>query len=267
MLARSVAALALVTACKSKPQKPLAEAIIGEWEVLCRVDDATKSSCLSKEDSGLYEIFQPGGALESGSRKTNVVEHGHWNLTGDQLVLTVEGGGMRLTDEYRARMAGDRLLLWSLHGWGKVMGRVGAPFEAATAPTSRGKTTKEIGGIRYTISLPSTYRLARDDNRRQQWVPVSGDGFTVRLSLGARAQEEVDGKFVTRPCNEDDYGGTTGASETINGVERDTDIGKSFCLANTDLALGCSAGHTRGYLEEKEKSAALALCTSLQISQ
>jgi hypothetical protein len=43
--------------------KPLPEAILGSWEVLCYTDTPT-SSCLSKEKDGLRKTFQPGGALD-----------------------------------------------------------------------------------------------------------------------------------------------------------------------------------------------------------
>ena len=239
--------------CKSHA-KPLPEAVLGEWEVLCRTDSEAKGSCPGKEDDGLYKILRPGGELEAGSKKTHVVEHGHWQLTGDELELTEEGGGMKLVDRYRAHMDGDHLVLWSTSGFGTVYGRAGAAFEpAATKTTNGGATDHEIGGIRYTISLPGKYRLSRDDNNRQVWSPASGTGFTVRLV----AEDEKP------PCNPAEYGGTTGASETVEGVERETDIGLSLCLH--DHVLACSAGHTRGYLEKTEMDAALLLCKTLRV--
>jgi hypothetical protein len=107
--------------------------------------------------------------------------------------------------------------------------------------------------------------LVRDDNQRQQWAPACGDGLTVRLTLSPRPQTQVDGVFVTPPCNEFDYGGISGSSNTIDGIEREISIGKSFCLEGSDQVLMCSAEHTRGWLAEAEKDPALALCTSMTI--
>ena len=237
--------LTLLVACKAKPAKPLAEAILGEWETLCRTDAESKSACLGKEDYGLYEILSPDGTLEAGSRRTHVSERGRWQLDGDHLTLIEEGGGMQLVDEYRARMDGDHLVLWSQRGFGKVLGRVGAPFEPAATVTTSGKTSHAIGDVHYTITLPDAYRLARDDNNRQTWEPSSGAGFKVLLVLSPRAQDIVDGKPVTPPCSDRDYGGRTGASQTIDGVERDTDVSKSFCIPDSGRAVVLGGTHAR----------------------
>lgn len=71
--------------------------ILGEWEVWCRTDNEVTASCLGKEDSGLFKHFLPGGKLVSGARSGTAME-GTWTLTGDELLLVFEGGGMRLQE-------------------------------------------------------------------------------------------------------------------------------------------------------------------------
>ena len=60
-----LALLVLVCACQCGPSRPLPEAILGEWEVLCRTDSESKATCLGKENDGLYKHFLPGGQLVS----------------------------------------------------------------------------------------------------------------------------------------------------------------------------------------------------------
>lgn len=265
---RSLSALVLVVACNGGPSKPLAEEILGEWEVLCSTDKESTATCLGKEDQGLYKSFRAGGKLVSGARQ-GISMNGTWTLTDGELVLAFEGGGLRLREAYRARIEDGRLVLWyPSQGFGSVLGRAGAPFEpAASKQSADGPTSHAIGGVSYTLALPLGYRLARDDNDRQQWSPSSGAGFTVRLTVSPRAQRRVDGKWATLPCNEEDYGGVSSSRSVIDGVERGTSIGLSVCLDGRDQVLMCSAGHTRGYLEDVERDAALALCRSLVVAQ
>lgn len=263
----AIVVLALVGACCG-PSRPLSEAILGEWEVLCRTDKESTATCLGKEDDGLYKHFLPGGRLVSGARRGTSMT-GTWTLTGDGLVLSFEGGGMHLQEGYRARIEDDKLVLWyRSQGFGSVLGRVGAAFEPAPSVHSSGeRTSHAIGDVAYALALPAGYRLVRDDNNRQQWAPTSGLGFTVLLTLSPRAQTLVDGEFVTPPCNDYDYGGVSGSSSTIDGVERSTSIGTSLCLEGSEQVLMCSAEHTRGYLEDPEKDGALALCKSLVVTR
>ena len=53
----------------------------------------------------------------------------------------------------------------------------------------------------------------------------------------------------------------------VDGVERDTSIGLTLCIADRENSLHCSSEHTRGYLEKPEQEAALALCKSLQLAR
>lgn len=260
----------LLGACKRhEPAKPLPEAILGEWDVWCRTDKEATSTCLGKEDFGLYKVFEPGGGFESGSHQNGAHDRGSWSLDGDELVLTIEGGGLQETERYRARIVGDRLVLWdAAEGFGSVLGRAGVAFAAAAGPTtSGGPVTRQIGAIRYSIALPGGYRLARDDNSRQRWEPASGAGLVVELTLTPRPREEVDGKDVVTPCDHHDDQRVASSGETIEGVERVTSIGVDLCIDPGDQALMCSAGHSRGYLEPAEKDAALALCTSLAVAR
>ncbi|MBZ5715335.1 lipocalin family protein [Nannocystis pusilla] len=261
----SVFAFVLV-ACSGSPPRPLAEEILGEWEVVCRTDQESTATCLGKEELGMYWNFRAGGQLVSGVRGRDPME-GTWALSGDQLTETFEGGSVRLEEVYRARIEDGKLVLWHLKGeFGAVLGRVGAPFEPpASAPPGGGPTTHAIGGVRYKLVLPPEYRLTRDDNNRQAWSPASNDGFVVQLSLSRRPQREVEGKWVTPPCNPYDYGGVSGSASEIGGVRRDTSIGLSICLEHSEQVVMCSAEHTRGYLEKAELDAALALCRSFAV--
>src|SRR5206468_3736214 len=101
----------------------------------------------------------------------------------------------------------------------------------------------------------------RDDNQRQRWEPASGEGLRVDLMLGPRSKTEVDGKWVTPPCEKDQ--GIGGSRATIGGVERVVDASISLCLGANSLF--CAASHTRGYLESSEEPAALALCRTLHV--
>jgi hypothetical protein len=258
----------VLVACTGSPSRPLAEEILGEWEVLCRTDQESTATCLGKEELGMYKNFRAGGQMVSGVRKGEPMA-GTWALSGDQLTVRVEGGGIRIEEVYRARIEDRRLVLWyPSGGFGSVLGRVGAPFEpSASAPTGGGPTTHAIGGVRYKLVLPPEYRLTRDDNNRQAWSPASNDGFVVQLSLSGRAQRQVEGKWVTPPCNPYDYGGVSSSGSVIDGVERDTSIGLSICLEHSEQVAMCSAEHTRGYLEKAELDAALALCKSFAVEQ
>lgn len=266
-MARLLSAFILVVACQGS-SRPLAEELLGEWEVLCRTDEESTSSCIGKEDRGLYKTFLAGGKLVAGARE-GISMDGTWRLTGDELVLAFEGGGMRLQETYRARIEDGRLVLWlAERGHGAVHGRAGARFEPAASKTSAaGPTSHALGGVGYTLALPQGYRLTRDDNKRQEWSPSFGDGFTVRLSLSPRAKTQVDGQWVTPSCDESDHGGVASASDVVDGLRRDTSIGRSLCLAGSDQVLSCSAEHTRGYLEKHELDEALALCDSLAVSR
>ncbi len=262
-----LALLVLVCASGCGPSRPLAEAILGDWEVLCRTDSASTATCLGKENDGLYKHFQPGGTLVAGAVGGTAMT-GTWTLRGDELELAFEGGGLHLGETYRARIEDGKLVLWYPSGkFGSVLGRVGAAFEPAPSKTSSDeRTSHEIGGVGYQLALPADYRLVRDDNNRQQWAPSAGAGFAVRLTLSPRAQTQVDGKFVTPPCDDRDHGRGLGSGEMIDGVQRDTSVGTSICLEGTDKTLMCSTEHTRGYLEQAEKDTALGFCQSLVVT-
>ena len=257
--------LSFVALASCGSPKPLDEAILGRWDVWCRTDDPKTSTCLGKEDTGLYKIFEQGGALTTGATN-GISQQGRWSLSGERLTLTLSGGGMELVENHHARIEGDRLVLWNERGFGAVYGRAGATFEAASSPrTAGGRTDGTLGGVAYEIELPAGYRLARDDNRRQRWAPAAGDGFVVDLSVSPRAQREVDGRMTTVPCNGHDYGGVFRSSEIVDGAQRDIDIGTSICIEWAPLVLMCSTGHTRGWLEQSDEDAALELCRSITV--
>ena len=86
----------------------------------------------------------------------------------------------------------------------------------------------------------------------------------MRLTVSPRTKVEVNGTFVPEPCEEHTHGWTE-TSNVIEGMERDSSIGRHWCIDGTDLSLACSVEHTRGYLEDAEKDAARALCHSLRV--
>ncbi|HEY8379861.1 MAG TPA: hypothetical protein VIK91_25395 [Nannocystis sp.] len=264
-MSRYLSAFLLVLAC-SDPPKPLGEAILGEWERLCATDEESTANCPGKDAVVLIKRFEPGGRVVLRSDKGSDMV-GTWTLTGDELEEKFSGAGLTLTSKHRARIADGRLVLWDLEGrFGAVYGRLGATFEPAPSQESTaGQTRHTIAGVAYTIALPSGYRLSRDDNDRQEWSPASGEGFVVRLSSAPRAKREVDGQWVTPPCDPIAYGGVLTNSQDVGGVPRDVSIGRTLCLEGSDRALSCSAEHTRGYLEQSEMDAALALCDSLAV--
>lgn len=258
--------LSLLVACGActSPPRPLPEAILGEWELLCRTDSEATSNCLGKEDSGLYKNFGADGKVVIGARTGSSMQ-GTWKLEGEILLLEFNGGGMRLEEVYEARIADDRLVLWyASRGFGSVYGRVGAPFEPAASKTaaSSGPTEHTIGGVGYSLVLPRGYRLSRDDNDRQQWRPAEGGGFTVQLVLSPRPKMMVDGRAVTQPCDAGG-GGVSSYHNAVGGVERLVSVGTSVCLGDGELGLSCDVEHSRGYLEEGERGEAAALCESL----
>ncbi len=258
--------LSLVVVACNKP-KPLPEAILGDWETLCYTDKDS-ANCLSKDEHGLRKTFKSGGVLEvrraQDDRPTSDVTT--WALAGDELTITTSGGGMKLTDIYRARVEDERLVLWDEdHHRGQVLGRAGASFKPADSPSSKGGAQQiTLNGQTFSIELPGGYRQTRNDKYKQHWGPTSGEGLTVQLSVTPRAQHNENGTFVTPPCNGDDYGGVSSSSQLADGIERETSVGMSLCLEGTEFTLACRAGHTRGYLEPSEKDAALALCKTVR---
>ncbi len=266
-MSRRLALLVALAACKSQHAAALGDAIVGRWDELCRTDAEDESTCLGKEDVNVMHTFKTDGTLELTieGRPDQAPMRGTWKLAGNELTFSFDGGGMAIVEKYRARLAEGHLVLWKADShFGTVFGRHGAPFTPASGPVSTaGKTKGAIGDVHYTLGLPAGYRLARDDNQRQTWQPASGDGLEVRLTVGPRAHQVVDGKPVMEPCPAGEPA-VTGGGETIDGVERDTDVGIDICLG-PDQSITCSAGHTRGYLNPDEKQRALALCKSLAI--
>lgn len=94
--------LLVILAVGCAKSKPLPEAILGSWEVLCYTDKPT-SSCLSKEKHGLRKMFQPGGALDvrrpdEHQPSSDVMR---WAVAGDELTITMTGGGITLVENWR----------------------------------------------------------------------------------------------------------------------------------------------------------------------
>lgn len=262
---RVLALLSLASACT--PPRPLSEAILGEWEELCRTDREAAATCLGRDKPDLYKRFLPGGEVVIGAH-SGISMTGTWTLQADILVASLGRGDMHVEEMYRARIEDDRLVLWDVsQGFGVVHGRAGAPFVAApTRRSSADSTAHAIGGVGYRLALPADYALTRDDDRRQRWSPVGGSGLTVQLTLAPRTRALVDGSFVTPPC-EPDTGGVSSETTEIDGVRRVVWFGLSRCLDDSDEGLACRVEHTRGYLDDSEEEAARALCASLETTR
>lgn len=263
---RSTALVLVLLAC-SKPPKPLPEAILGEWVTWCYTDKDT-ASCLSKERDGLHHTFAPGGKAEVRRADGGSTSDVHtWALAGTELTLTMSGGGMQLVDVWQARLDEDHLVLWNPRKRiGQVLGRAGASFESgASSVTMGGRKSITLNGTKFSIALPAGYRMMEDTEYRQAWGPSQGDGFVVQLHVSPRAESVgPDGTSTPVPCNDRDYGGVSGSSEQVDGVERETSIGTSICLDGTENSLSCSVEHTRGWLETNERDPALVFCNSIK---
>ncbi|MCW5803994.1 MAG: lipocalin family protein [Deltaproteobacteria bacterium] len=253
--------------CSKKPTPELPEALHGAWVIWCYTTDAEATECLGKDRVELHQTFDPGGRVTL-STADGPPTQGTWKLTGDRLEVSYSGGGLSVGETWRVRPVDDRLVMWDARNRrGKILGRPGAKLEPAPSPTSNGRAQElTLDGVRFTIALPAGSRKTRDVTSKQAWGPSSGEGFEVRLSVSKRAQTQIEGKWVTPPCNDRDYGGESGSRGSIGGAERDISIGTSYCL-DDDRVLMCSAEHTRGYLEPSELKPASALCKSIALAR
>lgn len=261
-LALLAVSLAALPACN----KPLSRAIVGQWEQVCTTERASDSTCLGRDDGPLLTYdFRSDGTITTSARGGSTMR-GEWKLAADELELVFEGGGLVLRERYDARIESGRLVLWYTAGeFGKVHVRAGTAPTFREGPSAKGGVVRhEISGMKYRLTLPGPYRLARDDNERQRWDPVSGEGFQVKLAVRPRSRVAVNGVFVTPPC-EDEPPGISGSGGTIDGVDRDTSIGFTFCLDGTEKSFSCSVEHTRGWLESSDEEPALAICRSLAV--
>ncbi len=252
-------------ACKhgAAPPPPLPDGILGEWQSWC-VTDKDTGECLSKERDGSRMTFERGGVL--GVKGESLDAHGHWELHGTELSMTLEMYGQKMSTRFTARIQDGRLVLWSGEH-GEVYGRVGAPFEAAESPTTNGMpVVRKLQGVTYTLPLPAGYRLGDATAYSETWIPKQGDGFTVQIKVAPRGtSSQPDGSMGVTPCKQWG-GGPGGGSETKNGVEREIYVDIMTCLEGTSLYAQCSVEHTRGYLEPGEKERALAMCKPLQLA-
>lgn len=248
--------------------QPLHTAILGKWDQWCATDDPSDRECLGQDPIRLRKEFRPDGtvALSVVGREQELPEIGTWTLTGDQLEVRFSLGGPPGTDsylveQYRARIEGDRLILWKEdQGFGSILQRVGAPVPEAAGRVSDGSpVVSELGGLRYSLDLPPGYRMVRDDNDRQSWAVI--DGFRVDLVVSPRP---TDGDGVPVPCD-GSSGGISGSGDQIGGVDRETSVGRSLCVDPGGRSFGCSVSHSRGWLEPTERDAAISLCSGLVV--
>jgi hypothetical protein len=265
MSRRIVFALFAMTACESHPPRTLADDILGEWDEWCRIDNEARSTCRDKITTNVHHTFKPDGTLELAMPgHDGPPMRGTWKLQRDQVTFTFGDGSAAPTETYRARLAGDRLILWKGDGhFGTVFGRPGARSASTKTRTSTGGTTSgSISVVDYTIVLPAGYTLVHDDELHQLWRPP-GDGLTLDLGLGTAPYDNgSDGRPIAAPCPSSPA--IHDSSRTSDGIERLIDTGTSQCVG-PDLTFHCRVSHTRGYLEPAEKEAALALCKSLAV--
>ncbi|MEQ1505825.1 MAG: hypothetical protein ABMB14_26560, partial [Myxococcota bacterium] len=69
---------------------------------------------------------------------------------------------------------------------------------------------------------------------------------------------------VPVPCDAS-WGGIGSAGQVIDGVERTTSIGRDRCVDPGGRSFVCDVSHARGWLEEAERDAAIALCAGLTL--
>lgn len=233
--------------------RPLREAIIGSWDIICSTSDEQTSRCPGNDGRSTYYTFHAGGVVELGGGATTAeLDRGTWTLDGDALDVRLDAGnGGEEIDLYRARLDDDQLVLWDTgRGFGTILARKGAHVETEPlAVTIGGETSGEIKGVRYTIVLAPGYALTHDGDY-QRWSPP-GDGLFVELQV----EPSTD-------CRDDFI---SGARKTVDGVEREYAAGIDKCI-DRERVLDCSVEHTRGYLEAGEHDDALALCRTLAVS-
>jgi hypothetical protein len=251
-----------LVACKPAPPVALPDGILGVWESWC-VTDRDTGECLSKERDGSRMTFSRDGTLAV--KGESIDQKGHWELHGNELEMTLEMYGQKMTAKFRARIQDGRLVLWSGEH-GEIYGRVGAAFEAAASPITLGApVVRKLQGITYTLPLPAGYRLGDASEHSETWIPKRGEGFTVEIKVSDRGiTSRPDGSSGVPTCKEFG-GGEGGGSETKDGVERQIYFDIMTCIEGTSLYARCSVEHTRGYVNESEKDAALALCKPLQV--
>lgn len=263
--------LVVLAACsKGGDRKPLGEAIVGEWQTVCRTDQEATTSCLGDERDPLVHAFAPGGTFVL-SGGPGAPMQGTWTVAGDRVEVTFVGGGMTLREVSRARIVDGQLVMWMADlGFGSILRRRGAPATVASsgAASDGSPIARELGGVRYTLALPAGYRLARDDNRRQRWEPVAGDGLRFAITVAPRARSgRPDGTFATPPCGDEPPFESSTGGKLVGGVERDTSIGVGVCVAGSALSIQCDAEHSRGYLEPADREPARAVCRSLRVTR
>ncbi len=249
--------------------RPLAEQLPGEWEVLCRTDSEATTACLGRERE-LIKRFAADGTITQRSIRGGAGMTGRWTLQGRDLELVFEGGGLRLRERYRARVVDGQLVLWAVdHGFGSILGRVGAAFQPAPGPVAgSAPVERRLGGVRYRLPVPSGHRLGRDDNNRQRWDPPSGEGLQYQITVAPRGRSLEAGRWVVEPCRPRQGPLPLGSSsEQVSGVERKTGVTTIACVEGTELYAMCAASHTRGYLEPAEAEAAGKVCQGLSATR
>lgn len=274
-LAATAAAMTFVlgTACMwlgedEPPPMPLDQAILGEWELLCRTDDPTTTECIGREDVIFHKTFHPDGRIDSAAVGGTSMS-GTWRLDGDLLTIEFTGGGMTLEEQHQMRVVDDRLVFWTVgRGFGAIYARRGERFvPAASEVHAGGALHRTLDGIGFALDLPDGYRLADDRNDRQRWEPTSGAGFVYSLRASPRSQRQVGGRWETEACPPEARPlPQVGSSGTVAGVERQLSVGVLLCVPTAPRYLGCSVEHTRGYLLEPEIPAAVAVCQSLRLA-
>ena len=259
---RLLAALALVASgCTAKPLKT---AILGEWKLQCRTEKESTSKCLGEEPQVFFKTFKADGTMTNRHMDGHPME-GTWSVEGKILELAFSGGQMQISEQYRARIEDDRLILWAFdHDFGSIHVRLGAAFEPPKSEVTTGETyVGELRGVRFSVDLPKGLRLAEDKRRLRRWDPVEGQGFRYTIKINERAQMEKDSGWVTPPCDPtEDLGfGSTHSNDKLLST------GTSRCVPNTTFSVSCRVEHTLGFLREEERQSAGEVCGTIKVLQ
>lgn len=271
--------LVLVVACSSSdksdnkskasaaPARPLAEAILGKWEVFCYTHDAKATSCPGKFSLPAVKTFRKDGTVTvaQASGKGSTMK-GRYQLRGNLLVIEFRAGSRRLIEQHQARIHDDKLILWSpRRRTGSIYHRFGTPLPAPTGVRANAsRAVQTLAGIRYSVDLPAGYFLAYNDREhRQRWDHKSRKKLRVHITVSPAARS-ADGKAAPCPRVHLSFGAS---SVMRDGTRRQTSATAGTCVPGTDKTIMCTVDHPRGYLRKDEKPQARRLCASLKLER
>jgi hypothetical protein len=244
--------MAACSAKAARSDRPLPEAVVGDWDELCRWTDKTKTNCLGDDGERRRMHVAADGALERVNEDGEVMR-GTWTATPTTFVMHFDIANTRVDDDNRASIVDGRLVLLShIDSFSVIYRRHGDDVEfLPTTVTTGAPMTSTIGKVTYRFQLPPGYRLIDDDNGEQKWAPPGGDGLVVEIFA---RQPHTPGES----CEPREGGGSRGIH---GGPMQETDVSLSMCAG--DMSLFCMVTHSRGHLEPDDKQPARALCKTV----